>query len=210
MNRNRHILLATLAPLTLGLAACGSSETADPAATANSASAYDNTGMADMNMTDPMPAMAGTPDFLVRAANSDMYEIESSRLALQRSKSADIKKFAQQMIDAHTGTTAEMKQIVAAENLTPPPAAMDAEHQGMVDTLKAAAADDFDETYIDQQTAAHEKALALMQGHASSGENAKLKDFATRTAPKIQSHLDMVTRLDESGADDAAAARPAA
>src|SRR3954468_4823152 len=43
--------------------------------------------------------------FVPMAASSDLYEIESSRLALERSQSPAIKQFAQMMIDHHTMTT---------------------------------------------------------------------------------------------------------
>jgi putative membrane protein len=61
-------------------------------------------------------AMAGiaptTQDFVTEAARSDMFEIQSSKLALN-SADARTKEFAQKMIDDHTKTTDELKAAVA-------------------------------------------------------------------------------------------------
>src|ERR1044072_2242204 len=43
-----------------------------------------------------------TEDFITEAATSDMFEIESSKLAVERSSDAATKTFAQQMITDHT------------------------------------------------------------------------------------------------------------
>src|ERR1700759_2325384 len=52
-----------------------------------------------------------TQDFVTEAAQSDMFEIQSSKLALN-SADAPTKAFAQQMIDDHTKTTDELKGAV--------------------------------------------------------------------------------------------------
>ena len=50
-----------------------------------------------------------TQDFVTEAANSDMLEIESSKLVAAKSDTKD-KAFADQMIKDHTATSAELKE----------------------------------------------------------------------------------------------------
>lgn len=135
--------------------------------------------------------------YVTNAAISDMYERDASKMALEKSKNAAVKAFAKDMIAAHTATTAEVKKIVASDKLAvTPPTALDSRRQGFIDNLKAASAADFDKVYLDQQTAAHEEALTLHKSYVDDGENADLKAFATKTAPKVQMHLDMAKKLD--------------
>jgi putative membrane protein len=148
------------------------------------------------------PTINTAADFVPAAAISDMYEIEASKLALQKSKSADVKQFAQMMIKDHTATTAKVKTILTSGKLDiTPPTALDDRRQGMIDNLKAASAADFDKVYLDQQTAAHQEALAMMKSYAEDGDNPALKQFASETAPKIQQHYDKAQQLDNAGAD---------
>jgi putative membrane protein len=141
--------------------------------------------------------------YVPNAAVSDLYEIESSKLALQKASSPAIKKFAQQMITDHTATTTKLKVTIKAAKLdAAPPTALDARRQGMIDNLKAASAADFDKTYIDQQTNAHREAITLHSGYAEDGENAPLKQLAAGAVPIIRHHLEMVQQLDRSGTDE--------
>ena len=75
-----------------------------------------------------------------------------------------MKEFAQKMVEAHTGTTAKLKGIIASNNIkVTPPAHVDNRRQGMLDDLRGAKAEDFDHRYIVQQVAAHKEADILIQ-----------------------------------------------
>jgi putative membrane protein len=148
-------------------------------------------------------AAAETPEgFAQRMAMSDMFEIASSRLALERAQSPTVKTFAQTMIDAHTATANEMKSAMQSQNFAPPmPVALDPEHQGRVTDLTTVGAPGFDKLYLDQQTAAHEAARATLESYAANGTNSALKAWAGRTAATVRQHLAQVRILDRAGAD---------
>jgi putative membrane protein len=147
------------------------------------------------------PLSTGTPDYVAAAVISDMYEIQSSQLAVQRSQSPAVKQFAQQMVSDHTMTTNKLKPLAQQAGVQPP-MALDARRAGLLENLQAASADDFDDRYIDQQTAAHTEALNLHRAYAERGDNAALKAFAAETAPAVEQHLQHVKALDQSNADD--------
>src|ERR1043165_9539645 len=52
-------------------------------------------------------------DFVTLAAQSDMLEIQSSKLALTKSDSEKVKAFANKMIKDHTETSYELKALLA-------------------------------------------------------------------------------------------------
>jgi putative membrane protein len=137
--------------------------------------------------------------FVTAAATSDMYEVAAGKLAMERARSAEVKAFARQMVEAHTGTTKKLQGLLAGGQVkATPPAALDNRRQGMLDNLKGASAADFDHRYIVQQIAAHREAQALFEGYAKEGDNAALKDFAATTAPTIRMHLSMAENLNRS------------
>ena len=187
----RHLLLLSAA--ALALSACGGRADTENTATANMAA--DNFAMASNDPVTDAPVLAAV-DFVPKAAMSDMYEIESSKLALKSAADPKIKAFAQQMIDGHTKTTAELKAAIKQDNvIVLPPAKLDAEHQALVDALKGAKGPAFDTIYRTQQLDSHAKALALHQGHAGGGDKSALKAFAAATAPKVKMHLDMLKAM---------------
>lgn len=140
----------------------------------------------DALATNPSTAVG----FATRAAVSDMYEIESSRLALERSRDERVRQFAQMMVDHHTRSSNELKSAV--NSLGQPiviPTQLDTEHQQMMERLRTASAENFDATYKNQQVQVHERALELMRGYAGNGDTETLRALATRTQPIIEQHL---------------------
>jgi putative membrane protein len=128
-----------------------------------------------------------------------MFEIESSRVALDRSKSNDVKQFAQEMIDAHTKTSDELKStLVRIGLIIELPSMLDTLHQGLLDELKGANAQDFDTRYIAEQKNAHNEALMLHKSYASNGDMVDLKALVSATVPKIEKHIEMITDIDNT------------
>jgi putative membrane protein len=192
--------------LALSLAACGGNNSADNA-TGDAGSAASNlttepSGNETATSTDVMMngAVATTPttaaEFANMAAGSDQFEIKSSQLAATQASSAGVKSFAAMLIQEHTKSTNDLKAAAAKASpaVTPAPA-LTAEQQANLDALGKVKGAAFDTLYAQVQVPAHENALAMMQGYAARGDQAPLKDFASKTAPVIQKHLDQARGL---------------
>jgi putative membrane protein len=136
------------------------------------------------------------PEFVQKAAMSDMYEVEAGKIAAAKGQSGAVKQFGQHMVEAHSQTTAELKGIVQADKIDVElPAKLDDKHQRMIDDLNAAHEADFDKTYAKQQVGGHEKAEELFEKYAQKGDNASLKSFAAKTLPVIKQHLAEAKKL---------------
>jgi len=136
-----------------------------------------------------------TADFVKEVAVSDMFEIESSKLAEQKGNARE-KSFAQQMITDHTKTSGELKAMVSGGKVQATlPTALDSAHQSKLDKLKNASGKDFSSDYNSDQVSAHEDAISLFDRYAKGGDNAALKDWADKTLPALRHHLDMAKEL---------------
>lgn len=152
-------------------------------------------------------AGAATPTsadgFVENAAIGDLYEIESSRLALQRSSSAEVRAAAAKMIVDHTANShhlASALEMNETVGVAAPPSGLDARRAKMVEHLREAPDDAFDKTYLSQQVLAHEETVALMQTYAKSGENPQLRSLAMSAAPVVERHLKHMQMLAKAGA----------
>jgi putative membrane protein len=210
----KTVLFGTIAVLSIALSACNQSTTSSntPASgQAQTAKQEPAPGSKNETVSAARDAVAGavgtlsaeltssSRGFVESAAMGDMYEVEASKIAAMRARSDDVKKFAQAMIDAHTATTDELRSALARSGVNMSlPVVFDSRHQGLLDDLKGAKAEDFDGRYIAQQENAHQEALILMRGYAKDGDNPQVKSFADRTVPKVQMHLDMIKSIDET------------
>lgn len=138
-----------------------------------------------------------TEDFIMEASASDVFEIESSKLALQKGNEAT-KAFAQQIIADHEKTTAELKALIATGKVQGNPVAtLTEDFKEEVDDLAKLDGDEFNEEYIDDQVEAHEDAVDLFKRYAEEGENADLKAWAAKTLPALQHHYQMAQDPDK-------------
>ena len=138
-----------------------------------------------------------TQDFVTEAATSDMFEIQSSKLALQRSDDPT-KAFAQQMITDHQKTTQELKALVTSGKVQAKiPAAMTSSQKKMLTKLKGLKGDAFTKLYHSDQETAHENAVDLFKRYGDGGDNADLKAWAASTRPALEHHLQMAKDLDK-------------
>lgn len=196
MNRNTFVALSAAA---VALAACGhkTDTTTSTDMTTNSDMMTTNMMAANddaMNATAPMPGASQA--FVNTAAASDAFEVASSKLALDMSKSSSIKAFADKMITAHTASTDKLKTLTAGMTppLTPDPT-LNADQQQKLDALKTKTGTDFDTAYAAAQVDGHQVTLDALKAYAATGDTPQLKDFASDLVPTVTAHLNMAQGL---------------
>lgn len=136
-----------------------------------------------------------TQDFITEAAISDMFEIQTSKLA-QEKKDSQADAFAQKMIADHTTTTDAIKAMVQSGKVkATPPTALDSSHQGKLDKLKGLSGADFEKQFRSDQIAGHKDAVDLYKRYGNGGDNADLKAFAQKTLPTLEQHQKMAEDL---------------
>jgi len=189
----RHLLIAGAAVAALSLAACGQKTETKGAATPAEQAATPDANPAATVVTPSNEAAA--PDFVAKAGASDMFEVEAAKLAKTKAKSPEVKKFAADMVAAHTKSTEGLKKAIADSGQTTLtlPAALPGDLQDKLSDLGKA--DNFDKAYMENQVDAHQAALDVMQRYAQDGDVPAIKTFAAATAPVVQQHLDMARKV---------------
>ena len=183
----RHLLIAGVAVAALSLAACGQKTETKGAATPAEQAATPDANPAATVITPSNEAAA--PDFVAKAAASDMFEVEAAKLAQTKAKNPGVKKFADEMVTAYTKSTADLKKAIADSGQTLAlPTALPKDLQDKLSDLGKA--ENFDKAYMDNQVDAHQAALDVLQRYAQDGDVPVIKAFAAATAPTVQQHLE--------------------
>ena len=176
----KYVILASAA--ALALAGCNTME----GAAADARSAGDAVAAAVSGPDTPTEAMP----FVMKAGASDQFEIQSSQLALQKSQNADVRRYAQKLVDHHMMTTRDVTAAAQKAGITPPPPQLEPMQQQMIAELQPLSGAQFDAAYMRQQVPAHEMALALHTNYAKNGDTPSLKAAASKARPLVQQHLD--------------------
>lgn len=128
--------------------------------------------------------------FVVQAAWAGTAEISLSQLAKDKAGTDQIREFGQQMIHDHTEANRELRQLVlnkgaqVSEELDP-------EHSEALDRLKGLSGSEFDREYIGLMIKDHRKVVAEFEREARQGGDEELRQWAGKTLPKLQRHLEM-------------------
>jgi putative membrane protein len=174
----RHALLSAAAALCF--VACGKTETAE-------SSIPDP--QQQQPVADPTAAQAEAQTFVNAAGQASLAEIETSRLALDHAKNADVKSFAQTLIDDHLAATTALAAAASGSGLTPPATSLDEFHMRRVNDLNETDGDaDFDADYAALQVDAHKDAIDLFEDYARDGDIPALRAFAEAQLPKLRAH----------------------
>ncbi len=132
--------------------------------------------------------------FVMKAAQSDMTEIKTSQLALQRSQNPKVRQFAQMMIDQHTQSSNKLKPIAAQKGVTLP-TSLGKANTALLTQLTKQSGTQFDQAYMKGQVQSHQKTEALYQRELQQGQDSDVKSFATQVLPIVQEHLRMADSM---------------
>lgn len=128
--------------------------------------------------------------FVVQAAWAGTAEIRLSQLAKDRAGTDEIRDFGQHMIHDHTEANQELRQL-AMNKGTPVSEELDQEHQEAMDRLKGLRGAEFDRAYLDVMIRDHRKVIAEFERETQQGGDEALRQWAGKTLPKLQRHLEM-------------------
>ena len=152
---------------------------------------------------------AADAEFIKRAAEGGMKEVEFGQLAQTRASDSNVKAFAERMVKDHSASNDELMSLAKKKGVTLPPSAKmttDATRNpdpsvpgagepsargtaGAGDPLAALKGAEFDRAYMNQMVGDHEKTVQLFEQESTSGQDAEVKAWAAKKLPTVREHL---------------------
>lgn len=127
-------------------------------------------------------------DFFETAASANQFEIESSKLALERATDPALKSYAQKMVKDHEKAGEDLKALARKKD-TIVPASLLRRHQAMLDDLRnEQPGKAFDDEYRDKMVLSHKEAVSLFDEAARDSRDPEIKAFAAKMLPTLQAH----------------------
>jgi len=134
-------------------------------------------------------------DFLDDAARAGLFEMEGSKLAQQKSGSADVKAFADRMIKDHTAMSKDLAALAKSKGYELPT------EPGTAQKLELKALDvadsGFDTKFAERiGSNAHRHALNAFAEAAKDAKDPDVKKFAEKYLPMMREHLRLADGLE--------------
>jgi len=141
---------------------------------------------------------AADASMLKDIAAANIAEVETGKLAAEKTKSAEIKKFAQMMVEDHTKGLSDTKALAKMKGVDLPDGP-DVNHKAVLVEFKALQGETFDKQYVKQAGVGdHEATEKLLKKTQAEAKDAELKALATKMLPVVQGHLQHAQRLASS------------
>ncbi len=133
------------------------------------------TGGAGANLNDD--------EFVRDVALKNMWEVEVSRLALEKARNPDIKSFAQRMVDDHGAAGQNLKTVLPADRLESS-LQLDDKHRKTAGELAKKQGPDFDRAYLKAMVEGHQDLTAKLESRL---DVQSLADWKTAAAGRSDS-----------------------
>ena len=137
----------------------------------------------------------GAMTYVAKAGAGDLYEIQSSQLAVTRARRPQVREFAQMLVTDHNRSTRMVADAARSDGLSPRPPMLEPAQRTMLRQLERARDRDFDRLYLNQQIPAHQQALTLHRNYARTGDGRALRQTAQGIVPVVQGHLAQARQL---------------
>lgn len=142
-------------------------------------------------------------------AQDNLAEVQTGKLAQQRAKSDEVKKFAEKMVEDHGKMLEEQRAMAKTKGLQLPKEP-NKEQQAALKKLQGTRGEQFDTAYMSEMVRDHEKASELLKEAAQKARDAELKAMVEKATPVIEEHLQMAKEIsDKASAGGTAAPRKA-
>ncbi len=130
-----------------------------------------------------------TTEFLVKAADGGLTEVEGANLASQKATNAGVKRFAEMMHHDHGNANGEVKSLAAARNVTIPTTPSEKNEESIAQLSKKSGKD-FDKDYMDWMVDDHKNDIKLFEKAAGDTKDESVKTFINNTLPTLRAHLE--------------------
>ena len=141
-----------------------------------------------------MDARMADRAFVRKALEGGMAEVQLGQLALEKTSNADVKEFAQKMVDDHTKLGDQMKPV-AEQMKVKEPTALSGKDKATLAKLKALNGDAFDKAYIKNMVKDHQQDEKEFKREAENASDPALKDVAAQGEQMISEHLQMIEQI---------------
>jgi putative membrane protein len=133
-------------------------------------------------------------EFLVKVASCNNAEIEVGKLADKRSKSADVKDFANMLVKHHKAAYDKLGDLIKNRKIGVA-AGLEKETRDEIKRLSKLEGNEFDRAFLDHMIREHKKAVSIFENQAKNGQEADIRDYAKELLPDLRMHLKKAEEL---------------
>lgn len=137
-------------------------------------------------------------DFVRNATQSGLSEIKLGQLAQQQSGSSAIRDYGKMMVADHQKANDELINLSRDRGYRDIPTQPAINARNEYDKLSRLTGPEFDKAFVKQVVKEHEQTVKLFKEQAENGKDEQVRNWARKTLPTLERHLEHSLNLDKS------------
>jgi putative membrane protein len=134
----------------------------------------------------------GDRRFVNKAADDGQSELQIAQLAAQRATNAEVRSFAQKLVDDHTKVNSELMALASQESVD---IDTDDDKDRAYKRLNKKSGMEFDQEFVEHMIDEHEKDIKMFEKASSDAKDAEVRSFASRHVGSLREHLHQAQNL---------------
>src|SRR5579862_6682066 len=136
-------------------------------------------------------------DFMIKAAQGGMAEVQSGNLAAKQAQDSKVKAFGERMVKDHSQANDKLMALAQSKGVTLPTTTSSQDQHTMAH-LQGLSGGDFDKAYADDMVKDHKADVREFEHAAKNASDPDVKSFAQQTLPTLKHHLSMAEALPQA------------
>jgi putative membrane protein len=146
---------------------------------------------------DQPAAPAATPaeqDFMIKAAQANLAEIDMARIAMQKSQSSDVRDFANMIQKDHMNALEDLTDLMKNKGMSQPNI-LSPEAKTDIEKMTALSGAEMDREFVNTMVTDHQKAIEMFRDRGNIARDPDVKEYAEDHLPKLEMHLEKAQEL---------------
>ncbi len=133
-------------------------------------------------------------DFMMKATQANLAEIDMARIAIQKSDNTDVKDYANMIKSDHSTALADLADLMKDKNVSQP-SGLVPETQQDITRMNGLTGPEFDREFVNMMVSDHQKAVEMFRDHEAIAQNSDVKKYVEDVLPRLEMHLDKAQQL---------------
>jgi putative membrane protein len=133
-------------------------------------------------------------DFMIKAAQANLAEVDLARIVMQKTQNSDVKDFANMIQSDHTDAYEDLTDLMRNKGMSPPDV-LSPDAKSDIEKIGALLGPELDREFVNTMVADHQKALEMFRDQVNIAKSPEVRKYAERLIPTLEMHLEKAQKL---------------
>ena len=137
----------------------------------------------------PPSVSAADQDFTMKTMQGHLGEVNTARIALQKSDNSEVRDYANMIQSDHNNALKTLSDLMTDKNV-PQARTLAPEIQQDISRMNNLTGPEFDREFINMMVQDHQETVEMFRDHLAIVQNPDVKEYIEDLLPKLEMHLD--------------------